>query len=548
MKSKRIVFFLIYALLAHTSHSQNWHWVNQIGGSGTEGSAMMCMDSNGNIYMAGAFSSNPCLFTNDSLTPVGANDAFVAKYDQSGNEIWVKKFGGNNSSMQIEEIGSIVYNGETNSIFISGLFFGVASFDTTLLSSSGNGDGFIARLDIDGNIKWAKKAGGFETDRSDAMDVDSNGRVFVEYNISQNGHIDTNNVSPGVYIAIYDSSGICLTVTKKFNESGNGTEAFFTKLICNGNYIFGFGIFFNDTLSADTVTLISNFHGGQYMLGCMDKSNSLNLLWLKPISAKFRGIGDFVIDNDHNFYVSGAFADSAIFGLDTISITSSIADLFFTKYDSLGNNIWHLHTNATNFANGARIALDNENGEYVTGMFMGNAIFENDTVTSVPDGNLFIARFDSSGNLIGLRNTPGGSGTGITLNNTGDIFLCGNFRDTINFQITTLTSSGSWDDFIAKSDPLTGIERGEEERGSNTLVIYANPNQGTCNINIPTEFKHEHNLTISIYDNNAKLIQQGTVQMDSEKIRVNLEAEAKGIYNVTLSNGKKIYAGKIVFE
>jgi hypothetical protein len=36
--------------------------------------------------------------------------------------------------------------------------------------------------------------------------------------------------------------------------------------------------------------------------------------------------------------------------------------------------------------------------------------------------------------------------------------------------------------------------------------------------------------------------------MNENKVRVSLEAEAKGIYNVTLSNGKKSYGGKIVFE
>ena len=36
--------------------------------------------------------------------------------------------------------------------------------------------------------------------------------------------------------------------------------------------------------------------------------------------------------------------------------------------------------------------------------------------------------------------------------------------------------------------------------------------------------------------------------MEENKISINLEAEAKGIYNVTLSNGKKSYAGKIIFE
>ena len=90
--------------------------------------------------------------------------------------------------------------------------------------------------------------------------------------------------------------------------------------------------------------------------------------------------------------------------------------------------------------------------------------------------------------------------------------------------------------------------RGEGRVANNQLIIYANPNQGKCNITIPDEFQHEKNLTLSIFDNNGKLIQQIPVQMNENKIKLNLQAEAKGIYNVTLSNGSKSYNGKIVFE
>ena len=82
----------------------------------------------------------------------------------------------------------------------------------------------------------------------------------------------------------------------------------------------------------------------------------------------------------------------------------------------------------------------------------------------------------------------------------------------------------------------------------NNLIIYANPNAGKCNITVPDEFLHEQNLTLSIFDNTGKLIQQKTLQMNDGKIKLNLEAEAKGIYNVTLGNGVKSYSGKIVFE
>ena len=83
---------------------------------------------------------------------------------------------------------------------------------------------------------------------------------------------------------------------------------------------------------------------------------------------------------------------------------------------------------------------------------------------------------------------------------------------------------------------------------NNQLIIYANPTTGKCNINVPDEFLNEPNLTLSIFDNSGKLIQQQKLEMIENKIKLDLDAEAKGIYTALLSNGKKSYSGKIVFE
>ena len=103
------------------------------------------------------------------------------------------------------------------------------------------------------------------------------------------------------------------------------------------------------------------------------------------------------------------------------------------------------------------------------------------------------------------------------------------------------------DAFIARSSPLIGIDE-NIFRQKNQLLIYANPNHGRCKLQVPDEFVHERSLLLRIFDNNGRMIQQTQVIMNEDKIRVNLEAEAKGIYNVTLSNKKKSYQGKIVFE
>ncbi len=83
---------------------------------------------------------------------------------------------------------------------------------------------------------------------------------------------------------------------------------------------------------------------------------------------------------------------------------------------------------------------------------------------------------------------------------------------------------------------------------NNNLIVSPNPTTNKCNVTVPDEFLHEKNLVLSIYDNTGKLIQQKTLQMNDGKIKLDLEAEAKGIYNVVLSSKKKSYSGKIVFE
>lgn len=88
----------------------------------------------------------------------------------------------------------------------------------------------------------------------------------------------------------------------------------------------------------------------------------------------------------------------------------------------------------------------------------------------------------------------------------------------------------------------------EINSNENILLFQPNPSFGKCIMTLPNDFVNKKNLTLSIYDNNGKLIQQKTIEMNDGKIILNLEAEAKGTYNVTLSNRQKSYNGKIVFQ
>jgi len=103
---------------------------------------------------------------------------------------------------------------------------------------------------------------------------------------------------------------------------------------------------------------------------------------------------------------------------------------------------------------------------------------------------------------------------------------------------------------VWKEFNVVGIEVGIEDEtgGGEQLLIYPNPNTGTCTITIPEEFLYENNLTLSIYDNLGKLVQQIATEKGVEELNMPLNLQAKGVYVAILSNGKKSYSGKIVFE
>ncbi len=82
----------------------------------------------------------------------------------------------------------------------------------------------------------------------------------------------------------------------------------------------------------------------------------------------------------------------------------------------------------------------------------------------------------------------------------------------------------------------------------NTLSVFPNPVTRICNIKIPSNFLTEKYLTLYLYNSSGRLIQQHYIDKHSEKVSINLEKEAKGLYTIILSNGKKFYGNKIIVQ
>jgi hypothetical protein len=55
-------------------------------------------------------------------------------------------------------------------------------------------------------------------------------------------------------------------------------------------------------------------------------------------------------------------------------------------------------------------------------------------------------------------------------------------------------------------------------------------------------------LDLKIYSSSGAVLQDKVIRLNAETISIDLEHEAAGIYLIMLSDGKKVYQGRIVFE
>ena len=154
MKKTFLLFILAICSVALFAQNEDWIWANQAGGTGYDDTGYsIAVDANGNSYVTGSFFGS-ATFGTTTLTCSGNFGIFVAKMDINGNWLWAKQAMGTYSNYG----NDIAVDANGNS-YVTGYFWGNATFGTTTLTSSGEKDIFVAKLDSNGNWLWAKQAG-----------------------------------------------------------------------------------------------------------------------------------------------------------------------------------------------------------------------------------------------------------------------------------------------------------------------------------------------------------------------------------------------------
>lgn len=187
-------------------------WLKRAGGTGADIAHGIVVDSAGNIAIVGEF-QNTASFDSNSIVALGLGDAFVAKYDSGGNNLWTRR-GGGAIAYQADRANAIAVAG-SNSFYVTGDFTGTATFDSLSVTSTGPNasDIFVAKYDANGAIEWLHHAGGLHADIGYAVGVDQAGNSYVSgFADSGLGVVFDHLVLPPrgneyVFLAKYDPSG-----------------------------------------------------------------------------------------------------------------------------------------------------------------------------------------------------------------------------------------------------------------------------------------------------------------------------------------------------
>ena len=161
----------------------NWLWVDKFEGiKDARGSRdnRLEIDQFSNIYVVGGF-QNTANFGPYSITSNGEWDAFIFKMDKDGNWLWAEGIGSNKTDrangIAIDVCDDIYITGEYRNPMV---FPGAnASNGTDTLSHKQKRDVFVAKMNNQGDWKWAKRARSEGTDKPYQMSVDANKQVFV---------------------------------------------------------------------------------------------------------------------------------------------------------------------------------------------------------------------------------------------------------------------------------------------------------------------------------------------------------------------------------
>ncbi len=310
----------------------------------------------------------------------------------------------------------IVLDGAGN-MFIVGTFTGTASFGTTSLTSKGDQDVFVAKLDSSCKVVWAVGLGGPGVELGNGIARDGSGNLYIAGGFEQS-------------------------------------------LACGGKTL---------TAQGKTDVLLAKLDG------------SGNVLWCLAAGGTDMDHGqDVQLDAQGNPYLLGGFRASASFGSAALT-SKGHYDLFLAKLDPTGAFLWAVSAGGAKEDVATSVVVSAQGESYLTGYFLESATFGATSLTSKGLRDGFVAKVGASGVFSWITTITGTLddwGTVVALDGAGEVYVTGNSSSlTTSFGNSIAKTAGHGLSFVGKLAPASGAFAwvttfgGAETETSNALAV-----------------------------------------------------------------------------
>jgi catechol 2,3-dioxygenase-like lactoylglutathione lyase family enzyme len=193
------------AWLARYDSAGSQLWIRQLGSSAGDAAFGVAPDGAGGLFISGSTSGNL------GGPSAGSVDAWLARYDGAGNQLWVRQLG----TSAGDGGGGAAPDG-SGGVYVSGWTQGILGG-----LNAGTNDAWLARYDSAGKQLWVRQLGTSANDFAGGAAPDGSGGVYVAGDTR--GNLGGVHAGAGydVWLAHYDSAGNQLWIRQLGTATGD---------------------------------------------------------------------------------------------------------------------------------------------------------------------------------------------------------------------------------------------------------------------------------------------------------------------------------------
>jgi hypothetical protein len=321
-------------------------WSRRFGGPGDDEGAAVTIDVSDSVLLAASFAGTIDV-GDETLTSAGGRDILVARFHPGGNLQWLHGYGGPGDE---ERAAAVAFDVACNG-FVAGSFEGSLDLGGEVLTSAGQSDAFVVKLDVDGIHQWSMALGAEGSDRAEAIAVGVVAPLI-------GGSWGATDGDPGdAFVASIRATGE-LAWTQIYQGSMGATRSLYTSLD-GASYAAG-----DLASAADFGGSYLTSEGRDGFVAAIDATGALD--WARA----FGGMGDQTIAGIAAQSDRLLIAGTAVGGLDELPGAGG-DDGFVAVLDTSGETLWSLLLGDAASQRATGVAHADGAGAVVVGDFEG---------------------------------------------------------------------------------------------------------------------------------------------------------------------------------